>query len=71
MSLLYHKNQQKSRNSYKLIIERKGYKVNDSYFDDKNKKRLTNQITFAESVYHPSENEYISLSDEYLIITEF
>ena len=28
-------------------------------------------INFVEIAYHPSENEYISLSDEYIIITEF
>jgi len=27
-------------------------------------------ITFVESVYHPSENEYISLLDEYIINAE-
>ena len=53
--------------------------MNDLYFTVKNKKGL--QIkSLSQKVYiishevagdHPSENEYISLSGEYLIITEF
>jgi hypothetical protein len=32
------------------------YKVNDLYFTDKNKKRLADLITFAESVYHQARS---------------
>ena len=53
--------------------------MNDSYFGDKNKKDLQIKsllqkvyiIRHEVDGYHPSENEYISLSGEYLIITEF
>ena len=51
-------------------IERKGYKVNDLFFMAKSKKGLADLITFVESVYHPSENEYISLLDKYIINAE-
>ena len=33
----------------------------------KKQNKACNLITFAESVYHPSENEYISLLDEHII----
>ena len=53
--------------------------MNDLYFTAKNQKGLEIKslswkvyiIRHEVAGYHPSENEYISLSGEYLIITEF